>query len=100
MKFERFYLVDSRGAHGRVLLKFYHISSGKPIDGSTVDALRILQSCEIQVQTRFATDSFAKRFAGRKHRNLRHVQSGDPINVYAIPVKLSEDGRSFMAQFE
>ena len=99
MKFERFHLVDSRGDHNRILLKFYHVASGKPVSGGPVETLRILQMGEVQVLTRFATESIVLRFANHKHRNLKKLKAGDPINVYSIPVKLSEDGKSFVAQF-
>ena len=99
MTFEKFYLIDYRGVGGRIILEFRHVENGRRIDCSTGKAIEILQSGEIQMQTKFCTDNFVERYARHKHRNLRNIVPGDPINIYHIPVELSADERSYVTKF-
>ena len=96
MTFEKFYLIDYRGKDGKVLLKFVHAGTGKEIKASVIDLIKILQFSEIQMQTRFATEKFVKKYAKHQHRNLRSLKEGDPVNVYHIPVIYSEEDRKFL----
>jgi hypothetical protein len=99
MKFEKFYLIDYRGTNNRIVLKFVHVDNGKEIKGNTCFITKILQTGEIQMQTKFATKKFTSRYAKHKFRNLRQIQPGNSINIYHIPVILSEDNNQYIMQF-
>ena len=99
MKFERFYLVDHRGPNNRIILKLVHVENGKSIKVNTATVVKILQYGEIKIQTKFATQKFVSRYSKHNYRNLRNVKSGDPINIYHIPVSLSEDKSHYLMEF-
>ncbi len=99
MKFEKFYIIDSRGPNNRITLKFVHIENGRSIQSTTSDIIKILQYGEIKIQTKFATPKFTNKYAKYKYRNLRNIKNGDPINIYHIPVSLSEDKKNYIMQY-
>jgi len=99
MKFEKFYLIDCRGANSRVVLKFVHVDNGKQILCNTSTVIKILQMAEIQVQAKFSTKKFTSRYAKHNYRNLRGMKSGDPINIYHIPVSFDKDKNKYMIEF-
>lgn len=99
VKFEKFYLLDSRGANNKVILAFVHLDNGKVVQGGTYRTCKILQMGEIQVQTHFATSKFINRYSKHKYRNLRNLKVGSPINIYYLPVFLSEDKQRYVFGF-
>ena len=99
MKFEKFYLVDHRGPNNRIILKLVHVENGRSIKANTATIVKILQYGEVQVQTRFATSKFINKYAKHNYRNLRNMKNGDPINIYHVPVSLSQDKRYYIMEF-
>ncbi len=99
MKFEKFYLIDNRGANNRIILKFAHIDNGKEILCNTSTIIRILQMGEIQVQAKFSTKKFASRYAKHNFRNLREMKPGDPINIYSIPISFNKEKNKYIIEF-
>lgn len=99
MKFEKFYLIDSRDSSNKIMLKFVHVENGRSISATTAAIIKILQYGEIKIQTKFATSKFTNKYAKHKYRNLRSIKDGDPINVYHIPVSLAEDKKNYIMEF-
>ena len=99
MTFEKFYIIDTRGPNNQISLKFVHIENGRSILATTASVVKILQYGEIKIQTKFATPKFTSKYSKYKHRNLRSIKNGDPINIYHIPVSISEDKKNYIMQF-
>jgi hypothetical protein len=97
IKFEKFYLVDFRGKNGNIILRFIHIENGKKIKCNTHEIIGILQSSEIQIQTKFSTEKTLTII--KDSRNLRNINIGDPINIYYIPVSISENSKFYYLNY-
>lgn len=97
VRFEKFYLVDFRGKNGNMVLRFVHVENGKKIKCNTHEIINILQSFEIQIQTKFSTDKTVSII--KDSRNFRNIQVGDPINIYYIPVSISENSKFYYLNY-
>lgn len=98
MRFEKFFLIDSKEKN-HFLLKFCHCENGKEIKVSTEETVKILQTAEIQCQTKFSTKNLISRYAKYKYKNMKDMKLGDPVNVYFIPVEYKKELNGYIPVF-